>query len=161
MNKKSKEDEKDIISDRVIQYIDDPKESSALAKIKEMSKKAIRKQSPTQTRHMKYMKEVDELKSGNVKDIRRKTHFATVKNPEFVNFGRKLKDYESKKNNDNNNTGKDVKYKSVFTWDKTKNRLIEKKVPVDQDNEGKNGKNNQNEIIEEDKEKEDIIKFYY
>ena len=39
---KKKEDEKDVISDRHIRYIDDPKDSSVLAKIHEMSNKAKR-----------------------------------------------------------------------------------------------------------------------
>ena len=158
---KKKEDDKDIISDRHIRYIDDPKDSSALAKIHEMSNKAKRTgKSPTQT-HLRFMRVDDDepINDGKVNFNRRSSHFATVKNPEFIQFGKKQKETDknvTKKNMRNsvaniyNFTSGKAKYKTEYVWDKNINRLVEKKIPIEK---------KESEVIKEDKEKEEILKF--
>jgi len=160
---KKKEDDKDIISDRHIRYIDDPKDSSALAKIHEMSNKAKRTgKSPTQT-HVRFMRVDDDepINQGNLNFNRRSSHFATVKNPDFIQFGKKQKEPEknvTKKNMRNsvaniyNFTSGKSKYKTEYVWDKNLNRLVEKKIPIEK-------KPSETIKEDEDKEKEEIIKF--
>ena len=158
-NKKEVEDDKNKISERVIQYVDDPKNSSALAKIHEMSNKAKRERgkSPTQQRHHLYFKnlppvepieKIDTSKNNNNNNnnnnnknnnnnfSRRSAHFATVKqkNLNFFNFNKNLKDNDK-------NTGKGNK--KEYVWDKSINRLVEK------------GSNKGVEPIKEAKEKEE------
>jgi hypothetical protein len=50
--------------------------------------------------------------------------------------------------------GGNPKYKTIYVWDKTINRLVEKKVPLDQVNQYKK----ETDVIKEDK-KEEIFKF--
>jgi len=146
--KKNTEDEKIT---RVVQFVDDPKNSSALAKIHEMSNKAKRKgQSPTHMRHIR-IKEFEptekDSKEADNNFSRRKAHFATVKHktlnilpkqqPQIsteTNDNVPEKKTEKKNSNSNlyNQTGDNVKYKTEYVWDKSINRLVEKKVPMDQ-----------------------------
>ena len=164
--KKPVEDDKDRISDRLIKFIDDPKDSFALAKIHEMSNKAKRTgKSPTQTHHIRYMHVDDEdiPNPEDIKKMRRSSHFATVKNPGFIQFGKKPKEpeknitFKNKRNsvsNLYNLQGGNPKYKTIYVWDKSINRLVEKKVPLDQVNQYKK----ETDAIKEDK-KEEILKF--
>ena len=159
---KKKEDDKDIISDRHIRYIDDPKDSSALAKIHELSNKAKRPgKSPTQN-HLRFMRVDDDdepINGGKLNFNRRSSHFATVKNPDFIQFGKKQKEPDknvTKKGMRNsvaniyNFTSGKSKYKTEYVWDKNINRLVEKKIPIEK---------KESEAIKEDKEKEEILKF--
>ncbi len=144
--KKNTEDEKVT---RVVQFVDDPKDSSALAKIHEMSNKAKgKRKSPTQVRHMR-IKEDEPIekdnKEGDNNFNRRKAHFATVKHKTLnILKPRKLPENSTETNDNvqenkyvkNNNTknisGDNEKYKSEYVWDKSINRLVEKKMPLDQ-----------------------------
>ena len=147
--KKKTEDEKIT---RVVQFVDDPKNSSALAKIHEMSNKAKRKgQSPKNMRHIRIKEDEPTEKDGKGADNnfnRRKAHFATVKHktlnilpkqqPEVsTETNNNVQEKKSGKNNSNSNlynpNGDNVKYKTEYVWDKSINRLVEKKVPIDQE----------------------------
>ena len=107
--------------ERVVQYVDDPKNSSALAKIHEMSNKAKQRgKSPTQIHHIKHRvgfmgPEPDEDKNKNKQSKesfnRRSQHFATVKS--------------NKINLNIRDSDKNVA-KKEYVWDKTINRLVEK-----------------------------------
>ena len=164
--KKQAQDDKDRISDRLVQFIDDPKDSSILAKIHEMSNKAKRTgKSPTQTHHIRYLHIDDEEapKQEDIKTKRRTSHFATVKNPGLIQFGKKSKEPEknmpfTNKRNSVSNLyslqGGNPKYKTIYVWDKTINRLVEKKVPLDKANQY----SKETDVIKEDK-KEEIFKF--
>ena len=164
--KKPAQDDKDRISDRLVQFIDDPKDSSILAKIHEMSNKAKRTgKSPTQTHHIRYLHIDDEEapKQEDIKTKRRTSHFATVKNPGLIQFGKKSKEPEknmpfTNKRNSVSNLyslqGGNPKYKTIYVWDKTINRLVEKKVPLDKANQY----SKETDVIKEDK-KEEIFKF--
>jgi hypothetical protein len=146
--KKKTEDEKIT---RVVQFVDDPKNSSALAKIHEMSNKAKRKgQSPKYMRHIRIKEDEPTEKDGKGADNnfnRRKAHFATVKHktlnilpkqqPEVsTETNNNVQEKYSGKNNSNSNlynpNGDNAKYKTEYVWDKSINRLVEKKVPLDQ-----------------------------
>ena len=146
--KKKTEDEKIT---RVVQFVDDPKNSSALAKIHEMSNKAKRQgQSPKYMRHIRIKEDEPTEKDGKGADNnfnRRKAHFATVKHktlnilpkqqPEVsTETNNNVQEKNSGKNNSNSNlynpNGDNVKYKTEYVWDKSINRLVEKKVPIDQ-----------------------------
>ena len=164
--KKPDQDDKDRISDRLVQFIDDPKDSSVLAKIHEMSNKAKRTgKSPTQIHHLRYLHIDDEEapKQEDLKTKRRTSHFATVKNPGLIQFGKKSKEPEknipfTNKRNSVSNLyslqGGNPKYKTIYVWDKSINRLVEKKVPLDKANQY----NKETDVIKEDK-KEEIFKF--
>ena len=147
--KKNTQDEKIT---RVVQFVDDPKNSSALAKIHEMSNKAKRQgQSPKYMRHIRIKEDEPTEKDGKGADNnfnRRKAHFATVKHktlnilpkqqPEVsTETNNNVQEKKSGKNNSNSNlynpNGDNVKYKTEYVWDKSINRLVEKKVPIDQD----------------------------
>ena len=147
--KKNTEDEKIT---RVVQFIDDPKNSSALAKIHEMSNKAKgKRQSPTHFRHIRIKEDEPTEKDNKGADNnfnRRKAHFATVKHktlnilpkqqPETsTETNNNVQEKKPGKNNSNSNlynpSGDNVKYKTEYVWDKSINRLVEKKVPIDQD----------------------------
>ena len=146
--KKNTEDEKIT---RVVQFVDDPKNSSALAKIHEMSNKAKRQgQSPKYMRHIRIKEDEPTEKDGKGADNnfnRRKAHFATVKHktlnilpkqqPEVsTETNNNVQEKKPGKNNSNSNlynpSGDNVKYKTEYVWDKSINRLVEKKVPLDQ-----------------------------
>ena len=147
--KKNTQDEKIT---RVVQFVDDPKNSSALAKIHEMSNKAKRQgQSPKYMRHIRIKEDEPTEKDGKGADNnfnRRKAHFATVKHktlnilpkqqPEVsTETNNNVQEKKSGKNNSNSNlynpNGDNVKYKTEYVWDKSINRLVEKKVPIDQE----------------------------
>ncbi len=148
--KKNTEDQKVT---RVVQFVDDPKDSSALAKIHEMSNKAKKKgQSPTHVRHIRIKEDEPtekDNKDGDKNFNRRKAHFATVKHktlnilktrkqPEIpTETNDNVKETKHTKNNSNSNlynmSGDNVKYKTEYVWDKSINRLVEKKVPIDKD----------------------------
>jgi hypothetical protein len=161
MSKKAKD--KDIISERVIQYIDDPKDSSALAKIHEMSNKAKHGgKSPTQA-HSNRLINVEENepkdktdKNKDNKNFNRRTlHFATVK-PQNLNLFNKNKDGSDKnvgkninKNTIGSNSNIRKSYKPEYVWDKSINRLVEKGT------ENKRKFKNDTAPIKEDKEKEE------
>ena len=89
-NKNTNDEEPTKISQRIVQYVDDPKNSSALAKIHEMSNKAKRTgKSPAQFRRSHYIPKIEEpiiekneKNEPNKKDPifqRRSVHYATVK----------------------------------------------------------------------------------
>ena len=121
-NNKPKDDEKAEISQRIIQYVDDPKNSSALAKIHEMSDKAKRTGlSPAQLRRS-YIKnmEKNENKKVDINKHRRSQQFLTVK--EQKNFNIFNKDFADK----NEPPREKQKDKKDFVWDKSANRLAEK-----------------------------------
>ena len=127
------EDDKNRISERVVQYIDDPENSSALAKIHEMSNKAKRSgKSPVQFRRS-YIKNLEKNnKTNNKKEDddnfnRRNKHFATVKqeNVDLLNRNKKRNvkpTIETKTD------------KREFVWDKSINRLVERKIPSNTSN---------------------------
>jgi len=99
--KKNTEDEKIT---RVVQFVDDPKNSSALAKIHKMSNKAKKKgQSPTHMRHIR-IKEFEPTEKDNKETdnnfSRRKTHFDAVKH-KTLNFLPKQQPQISTETNDN------------------------------------------------------------
>ena len=127
-----------------------------------MSNKAKRTgKSPTQT-HLRFMRvdgDDELINDDKVNFNRRSSHFATVKNPDFIQFGKKQKETDknvTKKHMRNsvaniyNFTSGKGKYKTEYVWDKNINRLVEKKIPIDK---------KQSEVIKEDKEKEEILKF--
>jgi len=144
--KKNTEDEKIT---RVVQFVDDPKNSSALAKIHEMSNKAKRKgQSPTHMRHIRIKEDEPTEKDDKSNFNRRKAHFATVKHKTLNILPRQqqkistetndnVPEKKTGKNNSNSNlynpNGDNLKYKTEYVWDKSINRLVEKKVPIDQE----------------------------
>ena len=175
------------ITTRVVQFVDDPKNSDALAKIHEMSNKAKRAgNSPTHMRHIRIKDDepADKNKDDNV-FTRRKAHFATVKHqnlnilkdkkpkePEVNNEAKNAFVRRHERNNSNSNIynsgGDNVKYKTEYVWDKSINRLVEKKVPIGgeeqpkKDDKYKSKRDYQkpkNEIKEESQkeEKEEII----
>ena len=114
-NNKPKEDDK---IERVVQYVDDPKNSSALAKIHEMSDKAKRSgKSPGQMRYSYKKNEPFDKKPDDNNFNRRKEHFGTVKQQ---NYNLHL---SNKNSNKNIVPPKDT---TEFVWDKTTNRLVEK-----------------------------------
>ena len=123
-NNKPKDDESTQISQRIIQYVDDPKNSSALAKIHEMSDKAKRTGiSPAQLRRS-YIKNMEKNENKQI-DInynhRRSQHFPTVKEQSY-NYNFLNKDY-SNKIIPPKDTQKD---KKDFISDKSYNRRVEK-----------------------------------
>ena len=146
--KKNEEDEKVT---RVVQFVDDPKDSSALAKIHEMSNKAKKKgQSPTHVRHIRIKEDEPTEKDNKDTDnnfSRRKAHFATVKH-KTLNILKPRQQPETTTENNNNveerrpgkhnsnsnlyNLSDNVKYKTEYVWDKSINRLVEKKIPINQ-----------------------------
>lgn len=108
------------ISERVIQYMDDPKNSSALAKIHEMSNKAKHAgKSPAQYRRFNIMnvEEDDRINKNQskVNYVRRSGHYATVKNQNINLINKNLRKGENNSNN-----------KKEYVGDKTLNRLVEK-----------------------------------
>ena len=156
---KSIQDEKNEITQRVVQYIDDPNNSSALAKIHEMSNKAKRSgKSPSQFHRSKFLRIEDNEPVEKVENInnfdRRKSHFPTVKQKNLNFFNSKQKESGSDKDlpipkekhfsrsNIYNLDGGNVKYKTEYVWDKSINRLVEKKIPI-------YNTYNKNEIMEE------------
>lgn len=148
-----KVNDKDIISERVIQYVDDPKNSSALAKIHEMSNKAKHGgKSPTQVHRNRLMNvEEDEPgdKNQNKNFNRRTLHFATVKQQNLNLFN---KNKGNDKNISQNTTGGSNmrrSFKPEYVWDKSINRLVEKGT------ENKRKFKNDTAPIKEDKEKEE------
>jgi hypothetical protein len=177
--KKNTEDEKIT---RVVQFIDDPKNSSALAKFHEMSNKAKgKRQSPTHFRHIRIKEDEPTEKDNKGADnnfSRRKAHFATVKHkalnilpkqqPEISTENNdKIEEKKIGKNNSNSNlynpNGDNVKYKTEYVWDKSINRLVEKKVPLDQDEvvpEKKPEPNPQPKRVEQRTEKAGIRSSY-
>ena len=97
---------------RIVQFVDDPKNSSALAKIHEISNKAKnRGKSPTQVNRVRFMGQEPDDKNKQPKETfnRRRQHFATVKSNK-LNLG--IKD------NDKNTP------KEEYVWDKAINRLV-------------------------------------
>jgi len=104
--------------ERIVQFVDDPKNSDALARIHEMSTKAKNKgKSPTQVHRVRFMgQEPDDKNKEQPKETfnRRRQHFATVKSNK-INLNIK----DSDKNV--GNTGK-----KEYVWDKKINRLVEK-----------------------------------
>ena len=146
--KKNTEDEKIT---RIVQFVDDPKDSSALAKIHELSNKAKgKRQSPIHMRHIRIKEDEPTEKDNKGADNnfnRRKAHFATVKHktlnilpkqqqPETSNeTNDNVQEKKKGKNNSNSNLynlNDNVKYKTEYVWDKSINRLVEKKIPIDQ-----------------------------
>ena len=122
-NNKPKEDESTRITERVVQYVDDPKNSSALAKIHEMSDKAKRTgKSPAQLQNRRSLKNSEqfEKKQDDINYNRRNQHFATVKQENNINL---LNNNSNKKVAPPKDTQKD---KKEFVWDKSNNRLVEK-----------------------------------
>ena len=123
-NNKAKENESTKITERVVQYVDDPKNSSALAKIHEMSDKAKRTgKSPAQIQKRRsYIKNSEQFenKQNDNNFNRRNQHFPTVKQENKITL--------LNKNSDKNVVApKDTqKNKKEFIWDKTSNRLVEK-----------------------------------
>ena len=108
------------ISERVIQYMDDPKNSSALAKIHEMSNKAKHAgKSPAQSRRFNIMNEEEDDRinknQSKVNYVRRSGHYATVKNQNINLINKTLRKSEKNSNN-----------KKEYLWDKTLNRVVEK-----------------------------------
>jgi hypothetical protein len=147
-NNKPTEDENNRISERVVQYVDDPKNSSALAKIHEMSNKAKRTgKSPTQLRRSYFEKKAMDPKEDKNFN-RRSSHFATVKQDFNLNLF-------NKNINTNLNPPKDEKKerkdKKEFVWDKSNNNRFG----------GKDSRKfkNEPEPIKEDKEKEEKVEI--
>ena len=148
----SNKNEEPKVTSVIVQYVDDPKDSSALAKVHELSNKAKHGgKSPIHVHHI-HFKDDEPIKNQISSNFnRRKAHFATVKHQGFNIFKErrlKLKPKESdkdvekskpSKNKSNSNlynlSGDNVKYKTEYVWDKSINRLVEKKVPIEQ-NEG-------------------------
>ena len=115
------------ISERVIQYMDDPKNSSALAKIHEMSNKAKHAgKSPAQSRRFNIMNEEEDDRinknQSKVNYVRRSGHYATVKNQNINLINKTLRKSEKNSNN-----------KKEYVWDKTLNRLVEKEAMLKED----------------------------
>ena len=148
----SNKNEDQKVTTRVVQFVDDPKDSSALAKIHELSNKA--KQGGKSPIHFRYIRFKEDEPKNQVKSNfnRRKAHFATVKHQGYNVFKERRAKSKPKvsdknveeqskpaKNNSNSNlynlSGDNVKYKTEYVWDKSINRLVEKKVPIEQ-NEG-------------------------
>lgn len=139
----SKPGDKDIISERVIQYVDDPKNSSALAKIHEMSNKAKRSgKSPTQVHRNRIMnveedEPVDKNKNNNNFN-RRSLHFATVKQKNINLFNKNRLSDKVVSQNDKKPSGNiRASGKKEYAWDKKNNRLVEKPILEDKENEEK------------------------
>ena len=147
------------VTKRIVQYVDDPKDSSALAKVHELSDKAKHGgKSPIHFHHIR-IKDDEPIKNQVKSNFnRRKVHFPTVKHQGFNVFKErraklKLKESDkdvekpkpSGKNKSNSNlynlSGDNVKYKTEYVWDKSINRLVEKKVPIEQ-NEGEGNEAN-------------------
>ena len=137
----SKDD--DIITKRYVQYIDDPKNSSALAMIHEMSNKAKRMGKSPAIIHKRRMKVEEPIikETNNDTNFKRRTmHFATVKSQNINLFNNRRKESdkhivpekEKEKVNTSSNTNKytGTQYKTEYVWDKNINRLVEKKVPI-------------------------------
>ena len=155
----SKKNEEPKVTSIIVQYVDDPKDSSALAKIHELSNKAKHGgKSPIHFHHIRFKDDETNKNQVNSNFSRRKAHFATVKHQGFNIFKErrlKVKPKESDKdvekskpgkNKSNSNlynlSGDNVKYKTEYVWDKSINRLVEKKVPIEQnDGEGHEEKN--------------------
>ena len=123
-NKNANDEDKNIISQRIIQYVDDPKNSSALAKIHEMSNKAKHSgKSPAQFRRSHFIPKIEEPiiekneKNETNKNIpnfqRRSVHYATVK-PNMSLLNKNLRNSEK------------ISDKKEYVWDKSINRLVEK-----------------------------------
>jgi len=137
----SKDD--NIITKRYVQYIDDPKNSSALAMIHEMSNKAKRMGKSPAIIHKRRMKVEEPIikETNNDTNFKRRTmHFATVKSQNINLFNNRRKESdkqivpekEKEKVNTSSNTNKytGTQYKTEYVWDKNINRLVEKKVPI-------------------------------
>ena len=126
-NKNKNDEEPTKISQRIVQYVDDPKNSSALAKIHEMSNKAKRTgKSPAQFRRSYFIPKIEEpIIEKNEKNEknepnkknpifqRRSVHYSTVK-PNMTLLNKNLRNSEK------------VSGKKEFVWDKSINRLVEK-----------------------------------
>ena len=123
-NKNANDEDKNIISQRIIQYVDDPKNSSALAKIHEMSNKAKHSgKSPAQFRRSHFIPKIEEpiieknekneTNKNNPNFQRRSVHYATVK-PNMSLLNKNLRNSEK------------ISDKKEYVWDKSINRLVEK-----------------------------------
>lgn len=136
-------DDNNQITNRLVQYIDDPKNSSALAMIHEMSNKAKRAGKSPAINHQRRMKVEEPItkEANNDPNFKRRTmHFATVKNQNINLFNNRRKgsdkqvilEREKEIVNTPSNTNKytGTQYKTEYVWDKNINRLVEKKVPV-------------------------------
>lgn len=116
-------DEDTKITERVVKFVDDPKNSSALAMIHEMSNKAKeRGKSPTQSRRVRFMAADDDdktnKKDSKIKFARRSGHYATVKHKKLDLINNNAKNDE--------NIEKKTSGKKEYVWDKSINRLVEK-----------------------------------
>ena len=123
-NKNANDEDKTQISQRIIQYVDDPKNSSALAKIHEMSNKAKHSgKSPAQFRRSHFIPKIEEpiieknekneTNKNNPNFQRRSVHYATVK-PNMSLLNKNLRNSEK------------ISDKKEYVWDKSINRLVEK-----------------------------------
>ena len=126
-NKNTNEEGENKISQRIIQYVDDPKNSSALAKIHEMSNKAKRSgKSPAQFRRSHFIPKIEEpIIEKNEKNIKNET---SKNNP---NFQRRSVHYATVKPNisllnKNFRNSEKMSGKKEYVWDKSINRLVEK-----------------------------------
>ena len=130
----------DDITTKEVKFINDPKNSSALAKIHEISNKAKEKrerrarQSPNHINHIRVNENLRMDKNQEENFSRRKSHFPTMVYP-GLNSLLKPKDLiqkgEGMRRSYINNKEKEQKgYKSEFIWDKKLNKLVEKKVPL-------------------------------
>lgn len=116
-------DEDTKITERVVKFVDDPKNSSALAMIHEMSNKAKeRGKSPTQSRRVRFMAADDDdktnKKDSKIKFARRSGHYATVKHKKLDLINNNAKNDEK--------IEKKTSGKKEYVWDKSINRLVEK-----------------------------------
>ncbi len=144
----SKAIEDERITKRVVQFVDDPKNSDALAKIHEMSNKAKKAgKSPTHMSHI-HIKDDDADKNDGGFN-RRRAHFATVKHQNLNIFKDKQPIKETSEfttstttkttnittnkgnKNNNNNPNEGGNSKKEYVWDKSINRLVEKTVGAD------------------------------
>ena len=148
-NRRVKDDNE--ITKKVVQYVDDPKNSSALAMIHEMSdraKKAGRSPAIIYNRRMR----VDNLETNNNKNNnneipfkRRTLQHSLTTNLQDKNFNtntntnniRKennkievIPDQEKKRGLRYSDRFTGTKYKKEYVWDKNINRLVEKRVPT-------------------------------
>ena len=142
-NKNTNDEDKNKISQRIIQYVDDPKNSSALAKIHEMSNKAKHAgKSPAQFRRSHFIPKIEEpiiekneTNKKNPNFQRRSVHYATVK-PNISLLNKNFRNSEKSSG------------KKEYIWDKSINRLVEK---------SDNPNQNQNREKKEEKPKQPII----
>ena len=131
--------EENKISQRIIQYVDDPKNSSALAKIHEMSNKAKRAgKSPAQFRRSHFIPKIEEPIIEKNETI--ETNEANETNKKNPNFQRRSVHYATVKPNisllnKNFRNREKMSDKKEYVWDKSINRLVEKS-----DNQNPNSK---------------------